>query len=158
MSNIRPGRRIRFKRWPYRPSGTRWKEREMLYEFIEYEHRLAARQVLSLDSTDGVEIICRQGGIWLTEEQGPDTLLQKGECYLTRGRGRLVIEALQAAQLQILPKRDAGANMIAGVAAALGTVVSAIHRTLEPLVALAKHPSHMHGKAPVRGAGCNCVS
>ncbi|QNM97990.1 DUF2917 domain-containing protein [Chitinimonas koreensis] len=75
----------------------------MLYQFIEYEQRLARDQVLSLDSVDGFRIVVREGGLWLTEDDGPDVILQAGEQYRLHGRGKVVLQAIDGARLA-LPK------------------------------------------------------
>ncbi|WP_374354893.1 DUF2917 domain-containing protein [Chitinimonas sp.] len=65
----------------------------MLYDFIEYEQRLADAELISVRDTDGLLVEVQQGALWLTEEGGEDIWLDQGARYQTHGRGKVVMEA-----------------------------------------------------------------
>ena len=131
----------------------------MLYEFIEYEHRLAQNQVLSLRSTSGDLVVCEQGDLWLTEEGGPDVFLTAGEKHRVRSNGRLLIESFQAARLQYLPKEAAGITMTwrKHVALLARQINVAVHRVLPQLVKPSAHRSQSHRSKASSGAPCECA-
>ena len=130
----------------------------MLYEFIEYEHRLAQKQVLTLQSVEGAVIVCEQGGLWLTEENGGDIVLQPGQSYRLRGGGQLVIEALHTARLQILPAVHQRDRTVVQLAYGMvNDLLHVIRRPLAQVVGHGVHRSQTDGHATPASAGCKCA-
>lgn len=73
----------------------------MLQQFIEYEQALQRTEVLTLRSVDGFSIACRQGDLWVTEDNGGDVLLRSGESHVVHPHRLVVVEALNDARLQL---------------------------------------------------------
>ncbi|SFZ73918.1 DUF2917 domain-containing protein [Chitinimonas taiwanensis] len=73
----------------------------MLHQFIEYEQALQRSELRTVRSVDGVIVLCEQGDLWITEDNGGDVLLQRGERHLLRAGRLAVIEALSDARLQL---------------------------------------------------------
>ena len=65
------------------------------------EFTLAKGEVRSLKGGDkGMEIGCREGCIWLTQQNnGGDVVLRSGESFRVNGTGLVVIEALRKASV-----------------------------------------------------------
>ena len=131
----------------------------MLYEFIEYEHRLTQNQVLSLQSRPGDLVVCRHGRLWLTEENGPDVLLTEGESHRIRQAGKLLVEPLMTARLQYLPREVASATIQwRNRILQLGLYAAAvIRRVFQQPVGPAVHRSQIARDKPSADAGCHCA-
>ncbi|HTP02838.1 MAG TPA: DUF2917 domain-containing protein [Anaerolineales bacterium] len=64
---------------------------------------LKKNQLLTLDETQPkMAIECKEGVIWVTHTgEGQDYMLRPGRHYLPKGPGRLVIEAIDDARVDI---------------------------------------------------------
>ena len=67
--------------------------------------RLAAGEVVRLDSPRGLEVACDAGHLWITEEGMPDDVwLAAGQRVRLVGHGTAVLEAKGEARLRIVRK------------------------------------------------------
>lgn len=74
---------------------------------IAFEQVLHKTTVLPLEGDQrGTEIHCSQGILWVTQENdGQDYILNSGESFVVTRKGRVVIEAMTDAILNIKPAR-----------------------------------------------------
>ena len=64
--------------------------------------RLARRELLDVPAPHGRRVTCRQGRLWLTFEGcGADVVLEAGDIHLCHERGRLVVQALRDAIVEL---------------------------------------------------------
>lgn len=123
----------------------------MLYEFIEYEQRLANAELLTLRDVDGVVIEVQRGGVWLTEEGGDDVYLTPGQPYRTRGSGTLLIEALDASQLRIHDVETPS------LLRSLRQAIAALRHHGQPAVTAPRDWSQAGRNTPTASAQCSCA-
>ena len=66
------------------------------------EIHLAAHEVWSIqEAVPGLQIVCKQGIVWLTQSNDPhDHILNPAQQFLATRRGKLVVQALTAATIK----------------------------------------------------------
>jgi hypothetical protein len=64
-------------------------------------YALAARGVVSFSVKSSLWILCLRGQLWLTTPDGKDHVLATGEGLTYEGPGKVVVEALRAANLWV---------------------------------------------------------
>lgn len=76
----------------------------MIVKLTQVTLELGAGQVLSLPRADGLQIECRTGRLWITQEgYSQDLWLAAGSSMRIDGPGRVVIEADGQASLRLAP-------------------------------------------------------
>ena len=94
---------------------------------------LGKGQVLRVRRAAGRVVDVVRGRIWLTQESVPDDAFPAaGESVEARGRGLLVIEALEDAQVRVRAGRAPLPRLLAGSAAALGRLRARLPRLVAP--------------------------
>ena len=61
-----------------------------MIDFREANLELQREQILSFRNVAGLEMCCKRGSLWLTEEGGRDVVLKPGDCF-TVGRGGITL-------------------------------------------------------------------
>ncbi|WP_269532171.1 DUF2917 domain-containing protein [Chitinimonas sp. BJYL2] len=125
----------------------------ILHDFIEYEQELAWHHLRSVNADLGDRIHCHEGQLWITDAAGNDVLLSAGQSHRISHRGRVVIEALSAARLQLLPRRTARLTM-SSMRCLLQQARRVIHRPGQQLIAWWRRRSHHRGNAAPASAIC----
>lgn len=65
------------------------------------ETHLAAHEVWSSEAIPGLQIVCKQGIVWLTQSNDPhDHILSPAQQFLAAYRGKVVVQALTAATIK----------------------------------------------------------
>lgn len=65
------------------------------------ETHLAAHEVWSSEAMPGLQIVCKQGIVWLTQSNDPhDHVLSPAHQFLATQRGKVVVQALTAATIK----------------------------------------------------------
>ena len=62
----------------------------MMIDFREANLELQREQVLSFRNVAGLQMRCKRGSLWLTEEGGREVVLKPGDCF-TVGRGGITL-------------------------------------------------------------------
>ena len=76
---------------------------------------LAKRQTLNLVDAAGVRIDARAGSVWVTQDHDlRDFVLEAGDSLTIDGNGRAIVQALEAARVQLLQPRQATRRARAG--------------------------------------------
>ena len=67
------------------------------------EITLNTAEILCFDDASPIEIVCRQGVLWVTQAGNPrDHVLYPAASFRSRGKGRIAVTACRAACLQIV--------------------------------------------------------
>ena len=81
---------------------------QWLYQSLEsiptmtsIEIHLAAHEIWSSEAVPGLQIICKQGAVWLTQPNDPhDYILSPAQHFLALGQSKVVVQALTAATIK----------------------------------------------------------
>jgi DUF2917 family protein len=66
--------------------------------------QLDRRQLVELIDAAGVSVTCMSGSLWITEhKEFADIVLGPGQSFVLDGRGKVVVQALAASTMRLLP-------------------------------------------------------
>jgi len=68
-----------------------------------HTHRIQKGATVSVQRPNGLEVVCLQGTLWITHDgDQKDVVLECGQTYATDRNARMLVHALDAAELRLL--------------------------------------------------------